>query len=969
MMIPAELYHQYLGIPADELPASYYRLLGLRAFEDNPKVIEAAADRQMIFLKNHQLGPHAKYVEELLNQVAAARNTLLRPERRAAYDNKLREVLAAQNKPAVGPVRPSRASSVSAAHAPDAAAPEPDDDADLFHGGLPEVPGPTHAPAAAVPPRPAEPELPAFQTDSPAARSKPAVWLSKPAIAGGLTLVLLLLVAAMVILGRGPTTADSDTSDPGDASVVRDNPAAHRGDDQGNTHSGPEQPADGGAATRPQNPAPGNPGANPSVRPTPGDNRPTTNPGSASPAMTELEVIWAIEYREGAQVLIDNQPVTPVRESSTSLYFNVAVGQHVLRLESPQFPTRQVGLRAEPGRRAVLVHVRPGQAPRQPVTNPSQPPQQAGGPTAQPPRPPARSRHEVPSEEDREAALAALTQEHGLDTDLDDGSKRIAADQLLKAAAEPGLEPTSQYVAIQRAAELAGEAADRRTLRRAIDQLERFFDIDRLDFERQVLLNVAQARRPRRGGEAEVGRLLELAYAYTDTALATHRPDLADEVLAAFQPLAVSYRELRVAIHGRRGAVKPLLDRWQAIEAARTRLDEDPDDAQAHEAIGRWLCFVVNDWEAGLPHLAQAATERLGEAAQAELDLPTEPDAQLALADLWWQAAEGEAGDEAQAMRYQAGRWYERALPGIRVIADRLRIQKRLTDIGDIPESKPTSNTPEPPSIAGPPPRQPQGPGSGEPRPGQPMQNSLEMKFVWCPPGTFKMGAPPTEHRDSVRLEAQQDVRITRGFYMGAFEVTQQEYERVMGHNPSTFAARSQPETPRYPVDSVTWNDATEFCRRLSEVPQEKAAGRLYRLPTEAEWEYACRAGTTTKFAFGDGISSHMANFNGNHTTDVTERGPQLARPTVVGSYRPNAWGLYDMHGNISEWCHDVFREDRHNLPNVDPVHQGPGNERVRRGGDWGSMPALLRSASRMGFRPDVRMPYNGFRVVLVQRP
>lgn len=260
---------------------------------------------------------------------------------------------------------------------------------------------------------------------------------------------------------------------------------------------------------------------------------------------------------------------------------------------------------------------------------------------------------------------------------------------------------------------------------------------------------------------------------------------------------------------------------------------------------------------------------------------------------------------------------------------------------------------------------------------GQPREvtNSIGMKLVLIPPGEFMMGSPESEERHLSHEGPQHRVRITRPFYLGVYEVTQEAYERVMGTNPSDFSRDgrdgnwvSGQDTSRFPVESVTWNDAVEFCRRLSVLPAERSAGREYRLPTEAQWEYACRAGTTTPFHFGSVLNGRQANCGGNNPYGTSEKGPYLRRTTTVGSYSANGFGLYDMHGNVWEWCSDWYDENYYaNSPVDDPQGPASGLHRVSRGGGWLSYAWGCRSADRYGLTSGGGYIGIGFRLALVR--
>jgi formylglycine-generating enzyme required for sulfatase activity len=211
-------------------------------------------------------------------------------------------------------------------------------------------------------------------------------------------------------------------------------------------------------------------------------------------------------------------------------------------------------------------------------------------------------------------------------------------------------------------------------------------------------------------------------------------------------------------------------------------------------------------------------------------------------------------------------------------------------------------------------------------------------------------------------------VTITRPFYLGVYEVTQEEYEKVMGENPSFFSAQGLGkakveglDTKRFPVEMVSWKDAVKFCEKTSALPREKEAGRTYRLPTEAEWEYACRGGAPSyqPFHFGDQLSLAQANF--------AENSSFLGHTTAAGSYKPNGFGLYDMHGNVSEWCSDWHDKDYYtNSPKEDPKGPDSGTGRVLRGGSWQAEAWWCRSAYRAWNDPGPMGGINfGFRVAV----
>ena len=237
--------------------------------------------------------------------------------------------------------------------------------------------------------------------------------------------------------------------------------------------------------------------------------------------------------------------------------------------------------------------------------------------------------------------------------------------------------------------------------------------------------------------------------------------------------------------------------------------------------------------------------------------------------------------------------------------------------------------------------------------------NSIGMKLTLIPAGEFQMGSPDAEP-DRKDNETQHLVKISKPFYLGVYEVTQQQYEKVMGTRPwqgkvggPWHGKQYVKEGADYPAVYVSHDDAVEFCRRLS--GQE---GVEYRLPTEAEWEYACRAGTTTAYSFGDD-EARLGQYAWYHTNawDIGERYAH-----GVGQKLPNSWGLYAMHGNVWEWCQDWYAPYGSEKVVSDPVGPAQGEYRVLRGGSFNLQTSYVRSAYRFNYRPSYRVFSFGFR-------
>ena len=452
---------------------------------------------------------------------------------------------------------------------------------------------------------------------------------------------------------------------------------------------------------------------------------------------------------------------------------------------------------------------------------------------------------------------------------------------------------------------------------------------------------------------------------------------------------------------------------YEAAQAARERLKAAPDAPEACNAVGRWLCFFRGEWNEGLKLLAKGSDQGLKSAAAMELaSKPSKAEDKIARGNAWWELAEKATGRARSAMRYHAGHWYEEALAELVPGSDQTNVRQRLAQAGEEPllEADEGPGRARPLSAVAPftadAARLHQARWAEHLGASVTQTNSLGMKLVLIPPGEFLMGSPKQSIDEEVRLHQQNydhghlqegtlarvtkpgtvmtwktdpgwyrdhlptegpqhPVRLTAPYWLGATPVTQDEYQRVMGANPSKFQGDA-----KRPVEQASWDDATEFCRRLSQSPMEKAARRRYALPTEAQWEHACRAGNPGWRWFSDPAGS----------------GPATADEDVLGEYgwfvwnsdhqthavaqkQANGWGLCDMYGNVGQWCQDFWGPDYYaKSPTDDPPGPPPGDAHsVFRGGGYHDAPWYLRSAFRNKTSRGYRLDYVGFRVACIR--
>ncbi|HEY5311934.1 MAG TPA: SUMF1/EgtB/PvdO family nonheme iron enzyme, partial [Pirellulales bacterium] len=397
--------------------------------------------------------------------------------------------------------------------------------------------------------------------------------------------------------------------------------------------------------------------------------------------------------------------------------------------------------------------------------------------------------------------------------------------------------------------------------------------------------------------------------------------------------------------------VKQALERTKGVAAARqlsdakeqaeATLSGEPDDPAANLALGKYLCFARDDWLVGLPHLAKGGDTVLRGLAAESLTTAAEPNAQTALADRWWQAAEKAKGKDKPDLQAGAAHWYALAVSGLSGLA-KVRVEQRLQAAG-----APLSNT-DHASAGGALP--PAGNAAGRGRTPATIQLLLapgvSIQFGLLAPGKFKMGAPVTQfgHR---RGEEQHEVVISKPYYLAVTETTQAQWQAVMNNNPSA----AQGDLSR-PVESVSPKDTLGFIARLNQ--SELGVVYRFRLPTEAEWEYACRADSEATFYFGNEVGQlreyawYADNSGGT--------------PHPVATLKPNAWGFYDMLGNVWEWCADWYSVDYFlHSERADPRGPAEGEKHVNRGGHYAAPAGAQRCASR-GYDEGRAAPY-GFRL------
>jgi formylglycine-generating enzyme required for sulfatase activity len=895
-------YYKWLSIVPEEQPPNHYRLLGTRSFEPDRDVIANAADQRMAHVRSFQMGKYAALSQRILNEIAAARVCLLNPQKKAAYDARLQAELP--------PKQPAPAEESGSA-------------VNLgFDVSL-------RAPVRVEPSSP---------------RRKSA---SRRILAGiAVGVVALLAIIAVIVSGGKKANIAPDPVAKADV-AKKDPPEPQPAAEPTNLEPpkaqtlvarepvrAPPLALDGAKALpAPRRPEPAvkfNPTAPPLERLEEAARRVQAALAAAKSSQDYATVANAALDLVARAVGSGNQGVAKVASLVALRAARKADDEHMLKL-------------------ATLCWLEP--AANSPV---------AGDPTAGAKRekaqllaPPGATAQEETLKLVRETFKAkydaATTPERAI----------ALAEELFDKAEMSGNDPAAQYVLLQEAGRLAVGALNVELAFQVVDAMAARFAVDGLEIKFRL---VGAAARSVKASQAK--DLAERIFPLAEGLAAKDQCDAAEQLGTLAVELARKARDIellkKTVAHNKQ--LKAELDALRGADAqakqAEQVLEGNPADPAANLELGRHLCFIEGQWPKGLSMLALGSDVSLKDLAIQELKGVTDATAQAKIGDAWWDRGENEGDACKKRLKTHAGGWYQQAVGGLSGLA-KDKTQARLAEIGKTGQAIPKASiTPHQRKVT----------------------NSVGMEFVLIPAGEFWMGSTPEEiaratadaqqKSDKSALERlageapRHRVRIGRPFLLAVCPVTQAEYQRVMGTNPSQFSAEGKlsakvagQDTGRFPVENVSWPEAVDFCRKLSE--RETASGWKYRLPTEAEWEYACRAGSTTKWPFGDQESTlpNYAWFLGN-SGGATH---------PVGQKRPSPWGLCDMQGNLRQWCADYYDPAYYAAsPGDDPQGPASGSFRVVRGSCWNDIAVSCRAANRFFHAAGWRDGTVGFRVCRV---
>jgi formylglycine-generating enzyme required for sulfatase activity len=532
-------------------------------------------------------------------------------------------------------------------------------------------------------------------------------------------------------------------------------------------------------------------------------------------------------------------------------------------------------------------------------------------------------RAEVPDTTDQASAQKEIRTVYadGFRVQTPDAQQEFAR-ELLKQAQQTNDNPSARYVMMQTAAQLAAESGALDVALQATSDTARDYRIDGLQQKAEILAQYSSAtRKPQ--VQIEVVLAVEQTLA---EALRADRFDVAKQLIRLGHSAArrSRQRELATRVVDLQRRFDELEKSFDASQRARRKLAEEPDDADSHFELARYLCFFKDDWENGLGHLSQVEDETLRQLAAEEAKQPAEPEPQVELGDLWWKQAARATRKDRDFYQARACYWYKKAQPELSGLT-LARVEQRLESF-DASMAEDVS---------------PGGPSLGKP---------IELTLAERVTLTLRPIRPGRFVQDDGTN--QRPVALTREFFLGTTEMTQGQWLAVMGENPSKL-----PGDLNRPVEGVSWEDCQLMIHKLNETKLGQQF--RFRLPTEAEWEYAARAGSAGNYAHGDDPQRlpEYAWFKDN-SEDKTH---------AVGQLKPNAWGLYDMQGNVREWCHDYMASFRGGAA-VDPTGPPRGEFLVVHGGSFGDPATNLFCKARFNNKRTDRHRAIGLRLAADRR-
>ncbi|HVA47376.1 MAG TPA: SUMF1/EgtB/PvdO family nonheme iron enzyme [Pirellulales bacterium] len=747
-------YRKWLGIPPKYQPPNHYRLLGVERFEDDPDVIEAAADQRMAHVRNYQTGQNSALSQKILNELSAAKICLLDAHKKSAYDEKLRgESAVAMRDSAAGPSTKTDGEELLAAI-----------DTGQRHGISPSLRG--------------------------TGRKRRPVWHAPAVVAAGMLLVVSMVVWLSAKSGRQVSTqtvAPSITQ----SRAAAGPPAvpAHEVDEKvENARTPGDSPAQDGGETK---------SAVSSSDPTPmpaaggsGTDRKVTDGQQGAPDAQ-------VAPNAGPQI-VDSPPPGSAAPAS------VAASTEAERIdEGTRYAAPKDTRAAAPTRLALPSADALGKAER----------------------------------------LIRETYERELAGD----DKAAAARALLAAVAETS-DPSERAALISTAADLSARAGDLRLTFDAHETLARYFVFDAPAAKIKTL---EEAARTVRANDARIA-LVNGAMDLIDELSRAARYDLGERAAKAAQTVAARVKDpaLRKQVANKRADLekqRKLHDaRERVLAQARRELADDPDDASANETLGKYLCFEMNDWPAGLKHLAKSSQGKLRDAALADLESEAEAERQLAVGDNWWDLAEVAEGNQRPACRRRAAFWYVLALPKLTGLM-KTRAEKRVEDAGPIGFA---------------------GPAAGDDK---------YVDIVLAPKTTLRL----------VRIPASSDGRVG-SFYLGQTELTQRQWIAVMGAVPWEQQARADD----LPIAFVAYDDCQAFVDKLNQLVP--AGPWRFRLPSKEEFAYCFLAGQQAETAYQPQPTKY--GWLADESSDA---------PHAVAGKQANAFALRDILGNVWEWTSD----------------------------------------------------------------